>query len=98
VLQKHDQTVEGPSWFARWAGIISILDISAIIAMQLNALTMNVKVSEKVAPTEHLSAVSYMILSLVLLLIIGGLGWCFYRAITATSGEAPIQHPDEADD
>ncbi len=88
VLQKHDHSVEGPSWFARWAGITSTLDVSAIIAVLLNAITRNIEVSEKVTPApEHLSAVSYLILSLVLLLIIGGLGWCFYRAMTAAGNQ-----------
>ncbi len=88
VLQKHDHIVEGPSWFARWAGIISILDVSAIIAILLNAITRNIEVSEKVTPApEHLSGVSYIILSVVLLLIVGGLGWCFYRAMTAAGNQ-----------
>ncbi len=43
----------------------------------------------------QLSTVAYIILAVVSLGIIAGLGWCFYRALTATDKDAPIQHPDE---
>ena len=43
----------------------------------------------------ELSTTAYVILTLMFLLIIGGLFWCFYRAIIATSKEAREQHPDE---
>ena len=46
---------------------------------------------------ETLGTVPYIILSLVFLLIIVGLSWCFYRAMTAAAGEAPIQHELDAD-
>ena len=46
----------------------------------------------------QLSAVAYIILSLALFVIIGGLAWCFYRAIMAGGQEAPEQHPDEVGD
>ncbi|GAG56854.1 unnamed protein product, partial [marine sediment metagenome] len=44
---------------------------------------------------EQLSGISYLILSVVFLLIIGGLGWCFYRALSASNEDAGVQHPDE---
>jgi len=34
--------------------------------------------------THELNVVSYVILATVLLIIMGGLGWCFYRALAAT--------------
>ena len=43
----------------------------------------------------QLSAPAYVILGIVLLIIIGGLSWCFYRAVKAGGEEAPVQHPDE---
>ncbi len=46
----------------------------------------------------QLSAAAYIILSVVLFVIIGGLAWCFYRAIMAGGQEAPEQHPDEVGD
>jgi len=46
----------------------------------------------------HLSATAYIILSVVLMGIICGLAWCFYRAITATDKSAEPQLPDEIGD
>jgi len=42
----------------------------------------------------ELSAAAYILLTLVLLGIIAGLSWCFYRAITATdrSAQPPAGH------
>ncbi len=46
----------------------------------------------------ELSAVAYIILACAIFIIIGGLGWCFYRALMAGGQEAPQQHPDEVGD
>ena len=47
----------------------------------------------------RLSATAYIILAVVLLGIIVGLGWCFYRAITAAGRPAePQAPPDEVGD
>ena len=46
----------------------------------------------------QLSATAYVILAVVLLGIIAGLGWCFYRAITAESTSGESQSPDEVGD
>ncbi|MBN2374803.1 MAG: hypothetical protein JXD22_00275 [Sedimentisphaerales bacterium] len=43
----------------------------------------------------ELSTTAYIILALMFLLIIGGLFWCFYRAIVAANKGARKQHPDE---
>ena len=46
----------------------------------------------------QLSATAYIILAVVLFGIIGGLGWCFYRAVTAGDKPAEPQSPDEVGD
>ena len=46
----------------------------------------------------ELSAVAYVILACAIFIMIGGLGWCFYRALMAGGREAPQQHPDEVGD
>lgn len=43
----------------------------------------------------ELSATAYIILSVVVLGIIVGLSWCFYRAITAAGGTGGPQSPNE---
>ena len=46
----------------------------------------------------QLSATAYIILSVVLLGIIAGFGWCFYRAMTAGGRAVETQSPDEIGD
>ena len=46
----------------------------------------------------ELSATAYIILAVVLLGIIVGLGWCFYRAITTTNKSDELQSSDEIGD
>ena len=91
VLDKHTGTYTTPSWFARWAGVIATLDISAFLAVTLINITQKTQIPETTWHADKLSGVSYVILSIVFLLIIGGLGWCFYRAIMATSRNASLQ-------
>jgi hypothetical protein len=92
VLDKYDIADEKPSGFARWGGIFSIFDISAFLAMLLIRMTKTVK-GEKALPevSEKLSGVSYVILGVVFLMIVVGLGWCFYRAITASAKGIPVE-------
>ncbi|RKY10235.1 MAG: sodium-dependent transporter [Planctomycetota bacterium] len=98
VLERHSVYPNHPSAFARWAGIIATLDISAFLAITLIRLTSKAGVSEqKKIVADTLGAVPYIILSVVLLLIIVGLSWCFYRAMTANATQAPIQHELNAD-
>ena len=46
----------------------------------------------------QLSATAYMMLFAVLLVIVGGLGWCFYRAIKAGGDPAEPQEPENGPD
>jgi hypothetical protein len=47
----------------------------------------------------QLSATAYIILAVVLLGIITGLGWCFYRAVTkAGSPDEPQSHDEVGDE
>ena len=79
--------------------MLGTVDISAFIALYLIYSTGQPEVAESVSQSQdQLSGVSYLILSVVFLLIIGGLGWCFYRALVAASGDTDIQHPDEIGD
>ena len=43
----------------------------------------------------ELSAWAYGILAGMLLIIVGGLCWCFYRALIATNKDASEQFPDD---
>ena len=84
------------SWFARWAGLLGTADIGGFIALSLIYLTEQKEVAEQVVHAqEQLSGISYLILSVMFLLIIGGLGWCFYRALSTPNEKTDTQHPDE---
>ncbi len=98
ILEKYNNSETQASWFARWAGIIAVMDISAFIAIILNNLKGIAKPDGKAfTPPQDLSGVSYVILATVFLIMIGGLGWCFYRAIVA-AGSTESQLPDEIGD
>ena len=43
----------------------------------------------------QLSGTAWVILAAMGLLIVGGLSWCFYRALKAAGKGAAEQHPDE---
>ena len=45
----------------------------------------------------ELSGTAYMVLFVALLVIIGGLAWCFYRAIKASGDSAAPQLPDDGE-
>jgi NSS family neurotransmitter:Na+ symporter len=96
ILDRYNTSTSQASWLARWAGILAVTDTSASIAIILISLAQGAKIDEAAAPIrDELSGVSYLILAVVFLIIIGGLGWCFYRALTAAGRDTGIQHPDE---
>ena len=68
-----------------------------ILLQVLKAKSVSLGLLANVEYDGQLSATAYIILAVVFLIIIGGLGWCFYRAVVSDSG-APIQHPDEIGD
>ena len=95
VLDRHHTSTSQAAWSARWAGILAAMDASAAIAMMLIGLAGEAKMEETAAPIrDKLSVVSYAILGVVFLIIIGGLGWSFYRALAAGK-DNEIQHADE---
>jgi NSS family neurotransmitter:Na+ symporter len=99
LLDKHNTSNSQVSWFARWAGILATMDVSAFVAVILLGLKDGVKISEEAVPIrDKLSGVSYIILAAVFLIIIGGLAWSFYRALLAANAGTGIQHPDEVGD
>jgi len=99
LLDKHNTIRSQASWFARWAGIVATMDVSAFIAVILIGLTRAMEMEEIEAPIHHeLRGISYVILAAVFLIIVGGLGWCFYRAITAVGSTVEQQSPDEVGD
>jgi NSS family neurotransmitter:Na+ symporter len=99
LLEKHNTSVSQVSWFARWAGIAATMDISAYSAVRLYRFAERVQAEEQPVPIgSGLRGVSYVILAAVFLIIIGGLGWCFIRALAATGRTEAAQAPEEVGD
>ena len=100
LLKRHNTQDTRATWPARWAGLVGVMDISAFIAIHLINMTRHGRAGQPVvtAAGEELSGVSYVILGVVFLIIIGGLGWCFYRAMMAAGKAEEPQLPDEVGD
>jgi NSS family neurotransmitter:Na+ symporter len=99
ILDRHHSSRSQASWAARWAGILGTMDTSASIAIILIGLAKKEEAEVTTAPIrDTLSGISYIILAVVFLIIIGGLGWCFYRALTAAGKDTGIQYPDDIGD
>ena len=94
-LAKFDRSSINPTIFGRWAGIIGTLDVSASIALILIGITKTAGETPKHVPADKLTSTSYVILAVFCLLIIGGLSWCFWRAIAATTEGEEVQHPSD---
>jgi NSS family neurotransmitter:Na+ symporter len=86
------------SWPVRWGGLAGPMGLSASAATILFRLTRSIETSQAPPVREGLGGVSYIILAVVLLIIVGGLGWCFYRAILASGSTEGEQRPDEVGD
>ncbi len=96
ILDKYGACGRRVSWFVGWAGITGTMSISGFLAAVLFNLTRTVHFEAAAPPIrEKLSGVSYVILAVVFLIIVGGLGWCFYRALTAAEPQLPEELGDE---
>jgi len=93
LMEKNDVARAPVSWFTGWAGIAATMDLSAFLAIKLFHLAqaVHVRATKPVIRTE-LSGVSYLILTAVFLIVIGGLGWCFYRALLAAGASDTAQY------
>lgn len=93
-MAKLDKSNIAPTVFNRFAGVIGTLDISACIALTLVTLTGTAAKAPRETAAKGLTSTSYIILAVACLLIAGGLSWCFWRAMTASSDEdKSIQYP-----
>lgn len=96
-FQSKDETDSTNSCsFSRFAGILSIFGICLTLSTYLINLVQNDQtIQARAAIPSSLDKTAYIILATVFLIMIFGLGWCFYRAVTAQSQVLEEQHPDE---
>lgn len=75
------------------SGIMSVVSISASAAVSLIMLSKRVlaggDVARKVEIPQQLTPVSYALMAFVAVIVVGGLGWCFYRMGKAHTSGAP---------
>ena len=95
ILDKCDNSSFAASWFSRWAGIIGVINVSLFAASILSGLTGKMQNKKAAVSGGDLSGVSYIILAVVFLIIVGGLGWCFYKALAAANSSSDTQNSDE---
>jgi NSS family neurotransmitter:Na+ symporter len=100
VLDRYYTSKTQASWLARWAGIIATMDVSASVAAILIGLAQKTeKIAEKAAPIrDKLGGTSYAIFAVALLIIIGGLGWSFYRALTSVNTGDSVKYSEQTGD
>ncbi len=88
VMDRYSTKTVRPSAFASWAGIIGTLEVSALIAGMLVRITRDAIVAETVSKASaKLSGTSYVILGAVFMIIVVGMSWCFYKAISRQDEE-----------
>ena len=88
-----------PSGLARQAAGLGVIGLGSAIGVMLGMfLRLNpTSVQAAEQATEHLQPMSYVVLAFMLTLLVGGLGWCFYRAIKAAGAAAAEEQLPEAD-
>ena len=74
---------------ARLSAGMGVVTLGGTGGVVLFILVMLYQFGAEAAPlateAEHLSAVSYVVLAGMATILVGGLGWCFYRAIKAST-------------
>ena len=73
-----------PSWPSRWAGLLGIVDTATATGLLL-ALATARRAAAAPAPqvAEGLTGPAYVVLAAIGVLLVAGLCWCFYRALSA---------------
>jgi NSS family neurotransmitter:Na+ symporter len=92
-----EATSRRPSRWARAAASISVLGVGASSGLLLALWVMARQLDKPKAGIEYgqtLSLTAYAIIGVMLALLLGGLLWCFYRALKAAGRGTPEQVPE----
>ncbi len=85
---KADTSEKKPHWTGQFAGAFGTLSFGGAGGLLLAFLTMQGAVTKQaVKHTSELNGWAYVIMGVMLAILVIGLGWCFYRAMTAARTE-----------
>ena len=95
-VDENYQTNKLPHFMYGNCGVLSCVGVSAALTGLIVRASKAVLAGEgeKPALAEELSGVSYLILSVVFIIIVVGLGWSFYKVLTAASGDKQAQEAE----
>ena len=99
IIEKYDTSKTRPSVLAILTAIGAIFVISAAVAAVLVSITKSQQAKTPLLQPAvmALTGISYVIIGAMTLLLVGGLGWCFYKSIGAAGRAEPVQLPGEVD-
>jgi hypothetical protein len=103
IVAKAERRRHRPSAFARSAaglGVIAIgssagLAMPMLLALYAKPAAASAAPAGAAAAPPEMTWVSYIVLTAMTTLLVGGLLWCFYRAIKAGGAEAPVQDAED---
>ena len=103
TVHRAERTERRPSGLARLAGGVGTLALGSALGLLLYVVVVLNPIAsppgndpaEAAAPAEELSGASLIVLSVMLSLLVVGLGWCFYKAIKAGGNSGEIQMAEE---
>jgi len=87
---RADRRQTQPAGPLRWGAITSIVATGLILGSLLYRMPKP-KIQRRITYDGELSGVAYTILAVAALIIVGGLGWCFYKAISAINDRSADQ-------
>lgn len=92
-LVRHTSHESDPSWLTRWAGILSTLGTGGALGLLLAVLAGGAAVEEAVERATSLTVAGYISLGAIGCILVSGLAWCLYRAMSANTGSAGDAEP-----
>jgi len=100
VVARAEKSERRPSGFARFSAGMGVIAVGASFGTMLTAY-IKANPTGALAPKEaakELAPASHVVLAAMLALLVIGLGWCFYRAIKASSTAAEAEQAAEGID
>jgi len=98
TVHRAETNERRPSGLARLAGGLGTLTLglsSGLLLYMLVTLNPSEEAEAPAEPAESLSGASTLVLSLMIALLVVGLGWCFYKAIKAAGRNAEPQMAEQ---